>query len=427
MRSKSKARFSALASVAFAISVAATPVAFAAPTPTPQVPDRATATPQVPQRQAPTPTPQVPNRQATAVPQPVSQVVPGIQQAAQPLVPQERVVYVESEPVVITETIVETEYVDRQVVEEAGGLLILDPDVQSTIGAAELYNTVSANYHATSGKDRELLNRAGVAAGAGAIAGGTAGAVVGATTAGVGTAISGAALGAAAGTAAQIPAQVSCGVVTVVAPGVGVPCHLIALAAGPTAGASIGAVAGAGIGVGAGAIAGGTAGAAAGAAGGLTFVPGGTEAVQGVVADSAWDLENSARVENGYKPLVGDKPSGAKGNTPVEESTDTRIVDGTVTGEGIDVEPAAPVEPVVDIPEVQAEQLSPMDQLNATAERIQSDIDASATYAQQEISAATADPEGYFNDSVAQAQADAQDTIASAQTALNNAEIPSFL
>src|SRR5690625_7710235 len=91
MHSKSKARFSALASVAFAISVAATPVAFAAPTPTPQVPARVTATPQVP---------------------------------------------------------------DRQVVEEAGGLLILDPDVQSTIGAADLYNTVSANYHATSGKDK---------------------------------------------------------------------------------------------------------------------------------------------------------------------------------------------------------------------------------------------------------------------------------
>lgn len=423
MRSKSKARFSALASVAFAISVAATPVAFAAPTPTPQVPARATATPQVPQRQAPTPTPQVPNRQATAVPQPVSQVVPGIQQAAQPLVPQERIVYVESEPIVITET----QYVDRQVVEESGGLLILDPDVQSTIGAADLYNTVSGNYYATKGKDRELLNRAGVAAGAGAVVGGTAGAVAGATTAGVGTAVSGAVVGAAAGTAAQIPAQVSCGVIGVIAPGVGVPCSVIALAAGPVAGATVGAVAGAGIGVGAGAIAGGTAGAAAGAAGALTLVPGGTEAVQGVVADSAWDLENSARVENGYKPLVGDKPSGAKGNTPVEESTDTRIVDGTVTGEGIDVEPAAPVEPVVDIPEVQAEQLSPMDQLNATAERIQSDIDASATYAQQEISAATADPEGYFNDSVAQAQSDAQDTIASAQTALNNAEIPSFL
>src|SRR5699024_5250687 len=212
-----------------------------------------------------------------------------------------------------------------------------------------------------------------------------------------------------------IPAQVSCGVVTVVAPGVGVPCHLIALAAGPTAGASIGAVAGAGIGVGAGAIAGGTAGAAAGAAGGLTFVPGGTEAVQGVVADSAWDLENSARVENGYKPLVGDKPSGAKGNTPVEESTDTRIVDGTVTCEGIDVEPAAPVEPVVDIPELHTEQLSTIDQLNATVESIHTGIDTNATYVEQEISSASAEPECHSNDSVGQAKPNAQETIASAQ------------
>ena len=54
--------------------------------------------------------------------------LPGVEQAAQPLVPQERVVYIESKPVVITEV----QYVDRQVVEESGGLLILDPDVQKT-------------------------------------------------------------------------------------------------------------------------------------------------------------------------------------------------------------------------------------------------------------------------------------------------------
>ena len=269
--------------------------------PTPQVPQRSTPSPQVPQRNSPSP--QVPNRQATPVPAPVQSALPGVEQAAQPLVPQERVVYIESKPVVITEV----QYVDRQVVEESGGLLILDPDVQKTIGPAHVYNAAQKNFYSRTGQKRVLLDRAAAAAGTGA--------------------------------AAQIPAQVACGVTTVVAPQIGVPCHVIAAAAGPAAGAAVGATVGAGVGIGAGAVVGGTAGAAAGATAGAATVPGGTEALQAVAADTVWDLEDSKREEYGYKRLVGNKPSGEPGHTPIEQSTPTRITDGTVTGQGANVDP----------------------------------------------------------------------------------------
>ena len=270
--------------------------------PTPQVPQRSTPSPQVPQRNSPSP--QVPNRQATPVPAPVQSALPGVEQAAQPLVPQERVVYIESKPVVITEV----QYVDRQVVEESGGLLILDPDVQKTIGPAHVYNAAQKNFYSRTGQKRVLLDRAAAAAGTGAVIGGVAGAAGGALLAGAGTGVAGGVVGGVAGTAAQIPAQVACGVTTVVAPQIGVPCHVIAAAAGPAAGAAVGA-------------------------------PGGTEALQAVAADTVWDLEDSKREEYGYKRLVGNKPSGEPGHTPIEQSTPTRITDGTVTGQGANVDP----------------------------------------------------------------------------------------
>lgn len=301
--------------------------------PTPQVPQRSTPSPQVPQRNSPSP--QVPNRQATPVPAPVQSALPGVEQAAQPLVPQERVVYIESKPVVITEV----QYVDRQVVEESGGLLILDPDVQKTIGPAHVYNAAQKNFYSRTGQKRVLLDRAAAAAGTGAVIGGVAGAAGGALLAGAGTGVAGGVVGGVAGTAAQIPAQVACGVTTVVAPQIGVPCHVIAAAAGPAAGAAVGATVGAGVGIGAGAVVGGTAGAAAGATAGAATVPGGTEALQAVAADTVWDLEDSKREEYGYKRLVGNKPSGEPGHTPIEQSTSTRITDGTVTGQGANVDP----------------------------------------------------------------------------------------
>ena len=281
--------------------------------PTPQVPQRSTPSPQVPQRNSPSP--QVPNRQATPVPAPVQSALPGVEQAAQPLVPQERVVYIESKPVVITEV----QYVDRQVVEESGGLLILDPDVQKTIGPAHVYNAAQKNFYSRTGQKRVLLDRAAAAAGTGAVIGGVAGAAGGALLAGAGTGVA--------------------GVTTVVAPQIGVPCHVIAAAAGPAAGAAVGATVGAGVGIGAGAVVGGTAGAAAGATAGAATVPGGTEALQAVAADTVWDLEDSKREEYGYKRLVGNKPSGEPGHTPIEQSTPTRITDGTVTGQGANVDP----------------------------------------------------------------------------------------
>ena len=301
--------------------------------PTPQVPQRSTPSPQIPQRNSPSP--QVPNRQATPVPAPVQSALPGVEQAAQPLVPQERVVYIESKPVVITEV----QYVDRQVVEESGGLLILDPDVQKTIGPAHVYNAAQKNFYSRTGQKRVTLDRAAAAAGTGAVIGGVAGAAGGALLAGAGTGIAGGVVGGVAGTAAQIPAQVACGVTTVVAPQIGVPCHVIAAAAGPAAGAAVGATVGAGVGIGAGAVVGGTAGAAAGATAGAATVPGGTEALQSVAADTVWDLEDSKREEFGYKRLVGNKPSGEPGHTPIEQSTPNRITDGTVTGKGANVDP----------------------------------------------------------------------------------------
>lgn len=372
MTNKSRLRFATVGAVAFAVSLSSFPLALADPTPTPQVPQRATATPQVPQ---------VVNRQATPVPQPVQQAVPGIQRAAQPLVPQQQIVYIESEPVIITQTIVETEYVDRQVVEEAGGLLILDPDVQATVGLADVYNAASLNYASRTGADRVTLDHASGAAATGAVIGGTVGALGGALVAGTGTAVTGAVIGGAAGTAAQIPAQISCGITNIVAPGLGVPCAVIAATAGPAAGAAVGATVGAGVGVGAGAVAGGAAGATAGAAIGASFVPGGVEAFQGVAADSVWDLENNARVENGYKELVGDKPSGAPGNVAPEESTDTRVTDGTVTGEGVNVAPASPVEPAVAIPSAPALP-EPVADFNNAVQQAQANVDSAIADAQ---------------------------------------------
>ena len=313
----------AASAVALAITLGSTAAAFAQPTPSPQVPNR------------PSPSPQVPTaRPAPTVPVAIQNVAPGIQRAAQPLV-------VSSPPQIITQTVTETVVVDRevQVVQESGGLLLLDPAVSQNITPVDVLNKFDANVAARHGADRAHLDQVLGAAGTGAAAVGSLGALGGGAVGAVGTGITGALGGAAVGLGAQIPAQVSCGVVTVVAPGVGIPCHAIAAAAGPAAGAAVLGTVAAGAGAGAGSLAGGAAAAVGGAGVGASTVPGGVETLQGLAADIVWDFENEARIATGYQPLVGDKPSGQPGSTPVEPSTDTRITDGTVLGEGATVSP----------------------------------------------------------------------------------------
>ncbi|WP_146776300.1 hypothetical protein [Dietzia sp. UCD-THP] len=330
----------AASAVAIALTLGSTAAALAQPTPSPQVPNRAAPSPQVPTV-----------RKAPSVPVAVQQAAPAIQQAAQPLI-------IAAPPRVITQTVTETVVVDRQVVQESGGLLLLDPSVSQNVRAVDVLNTFDSNVAARAGEERRHLDQVLGAAGVGAFAGGSLGAAGGGLVGAAGTGVTGALVGGAVGTAAQIPAQISCGVVTIVAPGIGIPCHAIAAAAGPAAGAAVGGVVGAGVGAGAGIVTGAVGGAAGGAGLGAQTVPGGTETLQGLAADIVWDLENEARVANGYQPLVGNKPSGQPGSTPVEPSTGTRDTSGTVLGQGANVgtspaaapapAPAAP--PVVPVP-----------------------------------------------------------------------------
>lgn len=376
----------AASAVALAITLGSASVALAQPTPSPQVPDR------------PSPSPQVPTaRKAPNVPAAIQNVAPGIQQAAQPL-------FISAPPQIITQTITETVVVDREVeiVQESGGLLLLDPSVSQNVTPVDVLNTFDANVAARHGGDRTHLDQVLGAAGAGAVGLGSLGALGGGAVGAVGTGVTAALGGAAVGTAAQIPAQVSCGVVTIVVPGVGIPCHAIAAAAGPAAGAAVLGTVGAGIGAGAGSVGGGAAASVGGAGIGASTVPGGVETLQGLAADIVWDLENEARLANGYQPLVGDKPSGQPGNTPVEPSTDTRNTDGTVLGQGATVAPAqnapapapaAPAAPpVVPVPAdlaVVAGQLGA--DVQAAADQVSNDVNVAAQQISADIDAATRD------------------------------------
>lgn len=371
----------AASAVAIAITLGSASVALAQPTPSPQVPNR------------PSPSPQIPTvRKAPSVPVAIQQAAPGIRQAAQPLI-------ISAPPQVITQTVTETVVVDREVVQESGGLLLLDPSVSQNVGPVDILNKFDANVAARTGGDRAHLDHVIGAAGVGAVSGGLLGAAGGGVVGAAGTGMTGALVGGAIGTAAQIPAQVSCGVVTIVAPGVGIPCHAIAAAAGPAAGAAIGGVVGAGIGAGAGIVTGAVGGATAGAGLGAQTVPGGTETLQGLAADIVWDLENEARVANGYQPLVGDKPSGQPGNTPVEPSTGTRDTSGTVLGEGANVgkspapAPAAP--PVVPVPApAPAPDLAAISgqlgaDVQAAADQVSNDVQAAANQVSNDVNVAT--------------------------------------
>lgn len=303
-------------------STLTTHAAFAAPSP--QVPAPATASPQVPTAE-PSPAPV-----GEPAPAAVEYAVPGISQVAQPVqtaAPQVQSVpeiqYVQGEPQIVyvdREVIVDREV---QVVEENGTLLFLDPAYQNQINPAEVADSAVGNYAAYDQRTKDTLN---LTAGAAAL-GATGGAVAGGTVGAVGTALTGAAAGGIAGAAAAPLATAPlCAVGGILIPAVGgLGCVVSAAATGAAGGAIVGAAAGAGAGL----VAGSAIGAGAGAAGAASLVPGGTEAVQNLAADTAWDTENDLRTSNGFRGLVGDKPSGLEGDISTEESTETRIVEGT--------------------------------------------------------------------------------------------------
>lgn len=372
----------AASALAVALTVASASAALAAPTPTPQVPSRPSPSPQVPTR------PVAPPRKAPTVPVAIQNVAPQIQQAAQPLV-------IAAPPQIITQTVTETVVVDREIVQENGGLLLLDPSVSQNVNPVDVLNTFDANVASRTGADRAHLDQVLGAAGVGAVGGGSLGALGGGAVAAVGTGITGAVAGAGIGTAAQIPAQVSCGVVTLVVPGVGIPCHAIAAVAGPATGAAVLGTVGAGVGAGAGSVVGGGAGAVGGAGLGASTVPGGVGTLQGLAADVVWDMENAARTANGYQPLVGDKPSGQTGDNPVQPSTPSRVTDGTVLGEGAKVNPShtpapAPVAPApADDLVVAAGQLGA--DVQSAADQVSNDVNAAAQQISADINAASRD------------------------------------
>lgn len=245
-----------------------------------------------------------PGPAAQAAPAPVTNYAPQIQQAAQPLQYAPQTVYVQGEPTVITQTVTQTEYVDRNTVQESGGLLLMNPEVQRQIGPMQVVDAGVLNYNERSQYEKDQLALAAASGAGGAILGAVGGGVLGAA--------GGAAAGAATGFGVSVP-------VTILFTGAAIP-----------AGMAIGAT----LGLGAGAVAGATAGAAGGAD--AAFQLSGTkDNVQSYAADIIWEMENDARINNGYLGLVGDKPSGLDGYRNPEDTTDTRITDGTVAGEGI--------------------------------------------------------------------------------------------
>lgn len=249
-----------------------------------------------PQQVAYTPAPQT-----EPVPAAVSQVVPGVTQAAQPLQYAEpQVVYVQGEPIVITET--EYVNVDRPV---GDGLYLGTEAGRRHVTPENITRWVGENYQDRDQATKDTLNLTAATGTVGAVGGGLIGAGLGV--------IGGAAGGATAGFAA--------GAIPVAVTGA-TPLGPITLT-GQAAAALGGGIAGAG----AGAVVGAGAGAAAGAAAGIAVVPGGTEAVQDLAADTVYTGENYGRETDGYRGLVGDRPSGLPGYNAVDENAN---LDGSI-------------------------------------------------------------------------------------------------
>lgn len=354
---------------------------------------------------------------APAPPAAAQQVVPQINQAVQPLrtqapatpqytpVSEPQEVVIDNRPVIVQEVVVQ----EVTVQETSPGLLILNPEVQRDINPIDVWNKIDSN---TKGEDRQTLALAAGAGAAGAVAGGAGGAVVGA----VGTGVTGAAAGAIAGGAASGGAVAPlCAIGGIITGGAaGVPCVITAAATGAVAGAAVGGAAG----IGAGAVAGGTAGAVGGAAAAANSVPNARTAAQRVAGDVIWELEDEARVKNGYEPLVGEKPSENLnyseessenlGYIPEDVSLNPQTAVQQVANQAIEnFEPTVPAAPQL------PENVPNADQFNAVANNIQQDVQTNVT-------------NGYnaFKNDVSNAQAAAQNIqsdILAAQDA-----IPSF-
>lgn len=267
-----------------------------------------TAPAPAPAAQAPTQVTYTPVADTAPVPQPVQNYVPQVSQAAQPLQREPEVIYVNSEPIVVTET----EYVDRQIVEEAGGLYILTEEGQKWVTADRVFAAAAENYQDRDQADKDRLNLAATAVALGA----TGGLFIGA---GTGLIVGGLGAGGAAATIATVP-------VTITAP---VPVLGQVTATGATAAAILAALAGGG----AGSVAGGSVGTAVGADAAMN-VSGTKPDVQEFLADIVFTLENGAREDAGYRGLVGDKPSGLPGYREPDAGSATRITEGTLLGDG---------------------------------------------------------------------------------------------
>ena len=312
---------------------------------------------------APSPAPEpvyyTPATQPAPVPQPAQQVVPQLDAVAQPLEREPQVIYIEGEERVVTE------YVDREVTraEESGGLHLLTNDGSDHITPDNVSAALRENYQERDQADKNKLHEVAAASALGGVSAGLVGC-------GLGTAAGGAGGAAAGFVAGGIPATVTAAV-----PVVG----QVTLAGAAAAGLA-GGLAGAG----AGCVAVGGASAAAGAAGATQLVPNGTEAAQEYAADTVFALENGAREEDGYRGLVGNKPSGLPGYREAEESTETRDVSGTLLEAQDDEEapateqetaPRHAVEEAVEVPELEQPYQQVVDTVDAAQDAANDAVD----------------------------------------------------
>lgn len=212
--------------------------------------------------------------QAAPVPAPVVQFVPGARAASQPVIVKN----------VVTQEIVQV---------TSPGLALASGAGSSVLNPVNVVNTFERNVRS---EDRATMDAARGAAGVGAALGGVVGGALGAGAFSAG----GAALGAGAGVGICGAATAAVPVMPLVAP-FAAGCW----AAGPAVvGPAIGGTVGAGMGFPVGA----APGALAGAQLGASAVPGGRAVMDRVIADTTWDLESQARVQQGAEPLVGAKP-----------------------------------------------------------------------------------------------------------------------
>lgn len=362
--------------------------------------------------QEPTEVAYTPMPQTQPIPAPVQNYAPQMATAAQPLQRAEpEIRYVQGKPIVITET----EYIDRQVVEESGGLWILTDEGRKWVTAKRVIEAAGENYNQRDQGEKNKLNIAATAAALGA----TGGFLLGA---GIGTLAGSAGLGATALATASIP-------VVITAP---VPIVGQVTATGATAAAIAAALFGGGAGL----VLGGGAGSAIGADAAMN-ASGQKPAVQDFIADIIFTLENGAREDAGFRGLVGDKPSGLRGYRDVDAGSDTRDTDGTLLGEGTEsgrhASGADPVSEFVDslprhaLPEIPQPQ-EVVETAVQTTETFVENTTTAVNDAQQQAADFVADPQAgvaqaqeQFDSAVTDAQQQATSFVEDATAGLPNA------